>query len=187
MAGRDFALLTAIQEARDGLIVDTQQGRIAFRHHRTPNSVGEGAEWEEDLLFLEPDTQCVDLNVTLEFKVPDKGNLNNVENLTLIDNGGFSRLIQEYPTMNVTTSQEDPQLSFRAYKAAWIVNTFSMLIMNVTRPNPDSFGYMNSEPGKRFELEGGFSSPASLTAIKADTSYFSLVNPSDQTKSNTSK
>ena len=32
-------------EAKEGLIVDTKRGRLAFRHHRTPNNVGEGAEW----------------------------------------------------------------------------------------------------------------------------------------------
>lgn len=174
-------------EAKEGLIVDTRQGRIAFRHHRTPTHVGQGAEWEEDLLFLEPVTECVNTNLTLEFKIPEDGQLGSASlvNLTLIDNGGFSKLIQEYPVMNVTTSQEDPQLRFRAYKAAWLVNTYSMLIMNVTRPNPDSFAYLNSEPGKRFELDIGFGGPASADSIYVDTLFSSLVNPDSNAKSNT--
>lgn len=173
-------------EAKEGLIVDTKQGRIAFRHHRTPTIVGQGAEWTEDLLFLQPVTECVNTNLTLEFKIPEDGQLgsSNLANLTLIDNGGFSKLIQEYPEMNVTTSQEDPQLRFRAYKAAWLVNVYSMLILNVTRPNPDSFSYLNSEPGKRFQLDAGFGGPASADSVYVDTLFSSLVNP-DSTKANT--
>ena len=179
-------MLTEIQEAREGVVVDTINGRVGFRHHRTPVDAGAGAEWEEDLLWLEPATKCVDLNLTLEFTIPKDGNLhsNDDKNLTLIDNGGFSKIVQEFPRMNVTTTQEDPQLEFRAYKAAWLTNVFSMLIMNITRPNPDSFGYMNSEPGKRFELYGGINAPGSLNSIKADRTYRSLVDPDSQAKSN---
>ncbi|KPI43258.1 uncharacterized protein AB675_6774 [Cyphellophora attinorum] len=171
-------------EAKEGLVVDTKEGRIAFRHHRTPQNVGVGAEWTEDLLFLQPYTECVDLNLTLEFTVPPDGRLSEPANLTLIDNGGFSKLVQEYPTMNVTTSQEDPNLHFRAYKAAWLTTVYSMLIMNVTRPNPDSFAYLNSEPGKRFELAGGLGAPGSLNSIKSDPYWKSLVDPDNQAKSN---
>lgn len=183
-----FKNLTLLQEAREGVIVDTQKGRVGFRHHRTPTNVGAGADWQEDLLFLEPDTQCVDLNLTLEFTIGKDGTLgSSLENITLIDNGGFSNLIQEYPTMNVTTTQEDPQLRFRAYKAGWLTNVYSMLVMNVTRPNPDSFGYLNSEIGKRFELESVLGSHVTVNSIGADIYYTSLVSPDQQSKSNTSR
>lgn len=197
-------------EAKEGLIVDTKQGRVAFRHHRTPSHVGEGAEWSEgifflsariwpsftrlltlflrlDLLFLEPVTECVNTNLTIEFQIPTNGQtgITSDANLTLIDMGGFSSLIQEYPTMNVSTSQEDPQLQFRAYKAAWLVNVYSMLILNVTRPSPNAFGYLNSQPGKRFQLDQGFGgSLNSASSVTADTLFTSLVNPDDNAKSN---
>lgn len=175
-------------EAKEGLVVDTQQGRIGFRHHRTPNHVGQGADWSEDLLFLEPVTECVNLNVTIEFKIPMNGNLASSEdvNLTLIDNGGFADIVQEYPTMNVTTSQEDPQLRFRAYKAAWLVNAYSMLLMNVTRPSPNAFAYLNSERGKRFQVDDGFgSSLGSASSVRVDTLYSGIVSPESNAKSNT--
>lgn len=96
-------LTKSVSEAREGVIVDSKNGQVGFRHHRTPNNVGVGAEWEEDLLFLQPATECVDTNLTLEFRIPPDGGLgSNMANLTLIDNGGFSRFITEYPTMNVT-------------------------------------------------------------------------------------
>lgn len=173
-------------EAKEGLVVDTKQGRIAFRNHRTPSHVGAGSDWSEDLLFLEPVTECVNTNLTLEFEIPANGQLGGSSNtnLTLIDNGGFADLIQEYPMMNVTTSQEDPQLRFRAYKAAWLVNVYSMLIMNVTRPAPDPFAYLDSEHGKRFELATAFGSMGSASTVNVDQVFNSLVNPDDNTKSN---
>jgi hypothetical protein len=172
-------------EAREGVVVDTQQGRIAFRHHRLPTRSGVGAEWSEDLLFLEPQTECVDTNLTLEFRIPTEGSLSPpLDNLTLIDNGGFSELIQEYPTFNITNSQSEPSLRFRAYKAAWMMNTYSMLIMNVTRPNPDAFAYLKSERGKRFPLTGGLGSTGSANSIIVDTLFSSLVDPDSETKSN---
>lgn len=173
-------------EAKDGLIVDTQQGRLAFRHHRTPTHVGQGSEWTEDLLFLEPATECVNLNLSIEFKIPEDGGLGSTSNvsLTLIDNGGFADLVLEYPNMNVTTSQEDPQLAFRAYKAAWLVNVYSMLIMNITRPSPDAFSYLNSEKGQRFELDGGFGNLGSASAVNVDTLFSGVVDPASNTKSN---
>jgi hypothetical protein len=173
-------------EAKEGLVVDTKQGQIAFRHHRTPNQVGAGAEWSEDLLVLEPVTECVNTNLTIEFKIPPNGQLGGSDDtsLTLIDNGGFVDLVQHYPTMNVTTSQEDPQLRFRAYKAAWLVNVYSMLILNVTRPSPNAFAYLNSERGKRFALEAGFGTLGSASTVNMDQSFYSLVDPSANTKSN---
>lgn len=37
--------MSLILEAKEELVVDTQQGRIGFRHHKTPNRVGQGADW----------------------------------------------------------------------------------------------------------------------------------------------
>merc|ERR1711939_919418 len=59
-----------------------------------------------------------------------------------------------------------------------------MLIMNITRPNPDSFGYLNSEPGQRWEIAEGFGSPGSANAISVDTLFSSLVDPTSNAKSN---
>ena len=113
-------VLDDVVEAKQGLIVDTQRGRIAFRHHTAPKGINLAAEWREDSLFMEPVTECVDTNLTLEFRVPDHNPASlYVQNLTLIDNGGSANLdIEHNPDMDMADLQKDPQLAFRAYRVA---------------------------------------------------------------------
>ncbi len=52
-------------------MVDTIRGGIGFRNHTIPTQVYLGAEWDEDLLWIEPVTECVNLNLSVEFnKLP---------------------------------------------------------------------------------------------------------------------
>lgn len=52
----------------DGLIVDARNGGIGFRNRITPLPTHEyRSTLTEDILFVEPETQCVDLNVTFDF------------------------------------------------------------------------------------------------------------------------
>lgn len=167
-------------EAVQGLIVDMVSGGIGFRNHTLPLSIGQAAEWVEDLLWLEPVTECVDTNLTLEFRLPDNLQFTgvNIQNLTLVDNGGFSNLIPKYPELTMDDNQSNPKLRERAYRAAWMVNAYSALILNVTRPAPNSFAYLNSELGKRFPLDFGYSSTsAGPVGIALDLSFTNLVNP----------
>lgn len=113
-------------EPVEGLVVNTQTGGIAFRNHTVPVGLKYGAEWTEDLLWIEPETACVDTNISVEFKIPYTGLANfYLENITLVDNGGFANLITEYPKVNVWNSQSEPNLRDRAYKAAWMANAYS--------------------------------------------------------------
>ena len=56
-----YVLLNEKVEAVEGLIVDTRVGNasIGFRNHTFPQVQASGAQWTEDLLFLEPVTACV--------------------------------------------------------------------------------------------------------------------------------
>jgi hypothetical protein len=52
-------ILNDAWEAFEGLIVDTITGGIGFRNHTIPVSpLLYGATWSEDLLFIEPETEC---------------------------------------------------------------------------------------------------------------------------------
>ena len=52
-------LLNDAWEVYEGLIVDTKTGGIGFRNHTIPATpLPYGAFWSEDLLFIEPETEC---------------------------------------------------------------------------------------------------------------------------------
>lgn len=86
-------------EAIEGLIVNTKTGGIGFRNHTTPPHLPFGSSWSEDLLFIEPETECVDLNLTLDFNIPYSNDYTgkNVENITITDHGGFANLNRDIP------------------------------------------------------------------------------------------
>ncbi|KAF2455766.1 hypothetical protein BDY21DRAFT_348618 [Lineolata rhizophorae] len=147
----------------EGLIVDMRDGGIGFRNHSAPPASELGSSWSEDILFIEPESVCVDTNLTLDFEIPaglsQLTSSSQFANLVLTDRGGFSNLVQEYPQSDIQNdSQNNPQLWFRAYKAAWINNAWSMFFMNVTNaadpddPESRAFEYLDSEVGKRFPL-----------------------------------
>ncbi|KAL1976249.1 hypothetical protein VTN31DRAFT_2531 [Thermomyces dupontii] len=148
--------------AVEGLVVDMKNGGIGFRNHSAPPSTPYGSTWSEDLLFIEPESQCVDTNLTLDFSLPksyrEKTVGESYTNLVLTDRGGFANLNLTYPNYSLTNTQRNPQLWDRAYKGAWLNNVLSMFFLNVTNPRnvsvPDSraFTYLNSHVGKKFPL-----------------------------------
>ncbi|KAE9364574.1 hypothetical protein N431DRAFT_388781 [Stipitochalara longipes BDJ] len=147
-------------EAIEGLVVDTVSGGIGFRNHTVPPGFQFGVTWDEDLLFIEPETVCVDTNTTIDYAIGGVINLNStfpIVNLTLTDRGGFVNINHTYPEANLSNPQKNPDLWTRAYKAAWMTNVYSMLWYNVTNPNNftsgrKSFSYMNSFMNKTFPL-----------------------------------
>ena len=54
----------------DDLIVDAKRAGIGFRNHTIPMNAPPGAEWDEDLLFIEPEAACTDMNISCQFEVP---------------------------------------------------------------------------------------------------------------------
>merc|ERR1712000_288386 len=90
----DYRRLTNMA-INEGLVVDTKNGGVGFRNHTAPaERLPLGAQWSEDILFIEPVTECVNLNVTLEYKIPDHTGIPGLENsrvgnLSLVDRGGF--------------------------------------------------------------------------------------------------
>ena len=162
-------------EPFEGLIVDTKSGSIGFRNHTVPDGAGLGAEWSEDLLFIEPETQCVSMNVSLEFRVPTSDEYESLVNITLVDGGGMTDFVQKYPLLDLSDAQRDPQLHNRAYKAGWMTNAYNMLTMNLTRPGPDAFSYVKSHVGARYPLASTQTS-AQLNGIYM-SSWSTLLDP----------
>jgi hypothetical protein len=140
----------------EGLIVDTRGGRIGFRNHTVPVASKFGATWTEDILFIEPQTECVNTNLTFEWTLPLNDSI-GVKDLVLVDNGGFENINHTFPPYDSITAQEDPQLAYRAYRSAWFNNAYTALYYNVTNPGSSisgmkAFSYINSNIGKQFPM-----------------------------------
>lgn len=143
-------------EVVEGLVADSKLGGIGFRNHSIPvSNVLEGAVWTEDLLFLEPVTKCVNMNLTLEYTLKTP----SLQNITIVDNGGFVNIDRSTPYWRGSNDQEDPQLADRAYIAAWKTKMLTMFLLNITNTNngPDKlqsppFSYLKSRVGDKFNL-----------------------------------
>lgn len=153
-ASRQLSLLVLDDAVKpyEGLIVDMKDGGIGFRNHTTPRpNYQYGSTWEEDILFVEPETQCVDTNLTLDFTlVPDDTSSNFVDNLVLTDHGGFSALARTSLNYAVPPNGQDLNLRERAYKAAWLNNFYTMVYFNITDPNRSNITRVDSEDGLKF-------------------------------------
>lgn len=116
-------------EPVEGLLVDTKNGSIGFRNHTVPYGFENGVAWDEDLLFVEPETVCVDTNTTIDFDmIIESNNQYGYGNPVLKDAGGFVNLNQTWPEIDLSNPQADPNLRGRAYKAAWMLNAYTMLL-----------------------------------------------------------
>ena len=142
----------------EGLIVDTKVGSLGFRNHTIPAGFQHGATWTEDLLFIEPETSCVNTNLTLDFTISvDEKDTSFISELFLTDRGGFVNLNRKYPEYDRDNPQKNPDLQGRAYKAAWLNNALSMVFLNVTNENNSTYGakafsYLNSSLGTTFPM-----------------------------------
>ncbi len=142
----------------EGLVVDMRTGALGFRNHTIPTGqqyAEHGAVWAEDLLFIEPETACVDTNLTFEFTMAlprgSSSTLSPYSEYSLVDRGGFASLNQTYPEYDHDNAQNHPDLQARAFKAAYLHNAFTMAYLNVTSIRP-AWRYLNSKPGQKFPL-----------------------------------
>lgn len=163
-------LLRNTTEAYEGLVVDTINGGVGFRNHTIPPASPYGSTWTEDILFVQPETRCVDTNLTIDYtlvesKVP--GTTVGVGNrIWLTDRGGFSSLEKNYNWHNIRNGQDDAQLYERAYTAAWMNNLLSMMYLNETNPDAGETGIklQPNAPGKTFKLQETSNSSTTASA-----------------------
>jgi hypothetical protein len=114
----------------EGLMVDSKSGGIGFRNHTIPMSPGLGVEWTESLLFIEPESACIDTNITLEYSISSRY---QADRPMLVDRGGFVDLTRGYPFIDLNDTQARPELVGRAWKGASINNFNLMFYFNETR------------------------------------------------------
>ncbi|KAG0637146.1 hypothetical protein HOY80DRAFT_1085610 [Tuber brumale] len=114
----------------EGLIVDAKNGGVGFRNHSAPLNLPYGGTWEESLLWLEPVSQCLDSNLTIDFTILSDSDIGDKR---LTDRGGWVNLAPDHTDSNYADSQLDPQLWQRIYGGAWTTNSIVASFLNVTR------------------------------------------------------
>ncbi|EAU35445.1 predicted protein [Aspergillus terreus NIH2624] len=138
----------------EGLVVDGKRGGIGFRNHTVPTAPGHGVTWEEDLLWVQPESSCVNTNLTLDLTLGDVG---SIEHLALTDHGGFINVPRRLPNRTYASVQEELDLAYHAFRGAYINNMWTMFYMNITNPankttHTELFQYLNSHIGKNFTI-----------------------------------
>nr|CEG04360.1 unnamed protein product [Fusarium clavum] len=143
----------------EGLIVDSINGGVGLRNHTLPVGHTQGATWTEDLLFLEPETECVNLNVSIDFEISTSSKSSvgiAVTKLFMTDHGGFVHINKTKPENNAENNNK-PDLKTRAYQAAWFTNGINMLLMNITDQTDKTkgvkaFDRIDSKMGQKWKV-----------------------------------
>jgi hypothetical protein len=147
-------------EIIEGLVVDLARGGIGFRNHTIPSQYSHGAMWTEDILFVVPETSCVDNNLTVDYDLKEDTSLYSLGPggiLRVTDRGGFANLNSTVNVegMRMNSSQDTVRLHDRALAAAWYSNSLTMLYMNLTNEEhmQEMKGYENLTVGTSYLFE----------------------------------
>lgn len=117
--------------AVEGLVVDlTLNPGIGLWNHTMP-PLDHGGAWSHDMLWLLPDTSCVNTNLTLDYVSAYEQFTSEFNQLYFTDQGGFVNLGAE-PPVSLRQGQ-DIDLYAYAYRAAVLYNSNLMRSLNITR------------------------------------------------------
>lgn len=109
-------ILDSKVQAVEGLIVSTREKPgVGFRNHTLPPTSESGYTWTEQILWLEPETACTNLNITYDFTIPAPNQFGGVPNARITDRGGLINLPTDYPDLDLNNSQDDPKLLERSW------------------------------------------------------------------------
>lgn len=118
----------------EGVIIDisTSDPGVGFWDQSLPD-VKSGATWSEDVLWLKPETQCVDTNLTIDYLLMHglEDTVDSDFTFNITDNGAFFNLPREPPFPPFGGQQID--LRQHAYIGGAYNNLFTMTALNVTR------------------------------------------------------
>jgi hypothetical protein len=102
-----------------------------------PPSSEFGYAWSEDLLWLEPETACTNLNISFNYEMPLPGYSDRYIKGSLVDRGGFVNLESKRSTiqlhLNRTNTQDEPKLLEKSWKTAALTNAITLELLNKTR------------------------------------------------------
>lgn len=157
----DMLVLANDLVVRDGIVADMINGGLGFRNHTIPLDAHSGAEWSENLLWLEPESVCVSNNLSVEFKIPSQGGSLSDE-VYLVDQGGIVHMQVGYPYIDLNQTQLVPQLYGRAHKGAVLTNFNLGAQLNVSEAHP-------SFVGRRFLLPSAYYQPGVMSTGTFDS------------------
>ncbi|GJN76056.1 hypothetical protein PLICBS_010167 [Purpureocillium lilacinum] len=141
----------------EGLIVDMKSGGVGFRNHSAPHGLSLGAEWEEDILWIEPEFSCVNTNLSYKLVLADTRNPRNhsvpIRSIELVDDGGFANLrlgnpYNDWPKI----AYASPDVRLRADRSAWLTSFLAAFTYNMTNATTAGYG-INTTIGKHYEIK----------------------------------
>ncbi|KAF2181144.1 hypothetical protein K469DRAFT_793113 [Zopfia rhizophila CBS 207.26] len=158
----------------EGAVVDAKSGGIGFRNHTAPFGLQYGAQWDEDILWIEPEISCANTNLSFQMTVNDVLNSSYpLQALEVVDDGGFALLRHGDPYAgwpNITYSSPDVQL--RADRSAWLSNFLAAFTFNLTGTASAKYG-LNATLGHHYPLQMNGSRAKSMVPLSVRTDYLS--------------
>ncbi|KAJ6439225.1 arylsulfotransferase protein [Purpureocillium lavendulum] len=141
----------------EGLIADMKSGGVGFRNHSAPQGLPLGGEWDEDILWIEPEISCVNTNLSYELILADARNPHNfsvpIRSIGLVDDGGLSNLRLGNPYTNwPNLTYASPDVRLRASRSAWLNNFLTAFTYNMTNATTAEFG-LNVTEGHRYPIK----------------------------------
>ncbi|KAI8584774.1 hypothetical protein K450DRAFT_217977 [Umbelopsis ramanniana AG] len=125
-------LLSDSITAAEGIVVDmTSTPGVGIVQHTFPSD-NQGGQWYRDVLWLEPATECVDTNLTIQFKLSDDLTTPVNNSMVLVDKGGLFDLTTTQPDA-YTDTIDNIDLRHHAYAGAVWGNLAVLSALNVTR------------------------------------------------------
>ncbi|KAJ6437444.1 mandelate racemase/muconate lactonizing enzyme family protein [Purpureocillium lavendulum] len=155
----DYLLSSERPAVLEGVVADMRSGGIGYRNHTAPVGPLQGAEWEEDLLWIEPEISCQNTNLSLQLTLADLGRMDRstrawapVRNMSVIDDGGLAYMprgnpTDDWPAINYTS----PDVALRARRTAWLSNFLTALALNVSAGRAAQYG-LNVTLGRHYKL-----------------------------------
>ena len=130
-------------EAVEGLIVSTTETPgIGFRNHTLPPASAHGRRWSEKILWLEPETVCTDLNISLRYHFTTQiSPLVGYDEAYILDRGGIANnpinMTSEnntYPDdLALNAHQSNPRLREKSWIGAALTNAILTEFLNETK------------------------------------------------------
>lgn len=138
LANLQSFILSNTTSAAEGIVIDmTNTPGIGMIQHTFPSN-GEGGGWFRDVLWLEPITQCIDTNLTIQYKISSDLTTPVANSTVLVDKGGLFNLTTKQPNpYNDSISYID--LAHHAYTGAVWGNLAVLRAINITR-NASNYG-----------------------------------------------
>ncbi|PGH18797.1 hypothetical protein AJ79_00210 [Helicocarpus griseus UAMH5409] len=129
----DNIVLNDKLEVVEGLVLDSVNGGVGYRNHTIPSGLPQGGVWSEDLTWIQPVTECVDTNLTLDYSIEyDVSGELQAKDIVLKDHGGLSNLRPLAGRFNTDDVQTNPDLLGRAHVASWYINAMALVGLNMS-------------------------------------------------------